>query len=403
MLWGTKWRFFSLYKNYYSCFRNSWFNPGNRSMDALGYTNGPHGSLFQHISFQTEVFSLQWQIDILGNLTYENEEWDNPIDIKQFYFQKDLSTNLMLMTGRTILRWGTGYAFNPTDVVAPNKRLNDPDNREKLASGNDLIKLEYFGETCSIALCYLTSIDVDSTLSAWESKLAFRFYKNMYDIDVSFISCFDKEESPLLGINLSAVLGERLEVHGEFATQKGSSIRYHQTIQQGSNLFYENPISDFRRNDSHYYNRYLTGFQYTLPKNILWIAEYYHQDQGYSREEWESIMDQLKFIDSRLTPPFEELAEANLLWSLNVFSPKGAMRNYLMNYIQIPLNRKIELRSTCLLNLADLSYVFIPELNIQIENYFTFYERNYIFQGKRKTEFGEFFQSFYFEIGIYVK
>jgi len=403
ILWGAKWRFFSLYKNYYTCYRDSWFNPDNRSIKVLGFTNGLHGSLFQHMSLETEVFTLQWKIDILGKLSYENEEWDNNIDIKQFYFQKDLSMNLVLMTGRTILCWGTGYAFNPTDVVAPNKRLNDPDNRERLVRGNDLVKLEYFGETFSLAFCYLTTIDMESNLRSWRSRSALRFYKNIFDVDLSFISCFDKEQSPLWGINFSSVLGERFEFHGEFSTQKGSYHYYHKSVRQEPRLFSENPLSDCRRNDDHFYNRYLAGFQYTLPKNILWITEYYHQDQGYSRREWESVMDQQEFIHSRLTSPFEKSAEINLLWSLNIFSAKGAMRDYLFNYIQIPVNRRLDIRSTCLLNLVDLSYVFIQELNVLIGKHFTFYERNYIFQGKRKTEFGEFFQSFYFEIGIYMK
>ena len=403
MLWSEKWRFFTLYKNYYTCFRESWFNPENRAVTALGYTSGPHGSLFQHMSLQTEVLSLQWQLDLLGSLKYENNKWDKTIDIKQFYCQKDLSSKLLLMTGRAILRWGTGYAFNPTDVVAPDKRLNDPENREKLARGNDLVKLEYFGGSFSFAFCYLTTINMESSFSKWESRLAFRFYQNLYGIDISLIGCLDKEESPIWGCNFSAVIGDRLEVHGELSAQKGSYTCYHKTVQQDSRLFYENPLSDFRRNENNYYYRCLSGFQYTFSKNIFWIAEYYHQDQGYSSDEWESLMDQQKYVQSRLNPPYEESAEVNLLWSLNIFSAKGAMKDYLLNYIQICVNRNLELKSTCLLNLGDFSYVFIPELNIQIGNHFTFYERNYIFQGKRKTEFGEFFQSFSLEIGIQVK
>ncbi len=403
ILWGKKWRFLTLYKNYYTCFRESGFNPANRAMKALGYTNGPHGFLFQHLSLQTEVLSLQWQIDILGSLKYENNKWDNTVDIKQFYFQKDLSSNLMFMTGRTILRWGTGYAFNPTDVVAPNKRLIDPENREKLAKGNDLVKLEYFGESFSLAFCYLTTIVMESSPGKWESRLAFRFYQNLYGMDVSLIGCLNKEESPIWGANFSAVTGDRLEVHGELSAQQGSYTCYHQTIGHDNRLFTENPLSDFRRNDNNYYCRYLAGFQYTLPGNILWIAEYYHQDQGYSKGEWKSIMEQQEFTRSYLKSSWDELAEGNLLWSLNVFSTKGAMRDYFMNYVQIPVNRKLDLRSTWLLNLIDGSFVLIPEVNMQIGNHFTFYARNYIFQGGGKTEFGEFFQSFSVEIGIQVK
>lgn len=403
ILLSERWRSFTLYKNYYYTYRESLFNPKNRSVEALKYTNGPFGSLFQHLSLQTELFSLQWQIDVMGSLKYENERWNDDININQCYFQKNISPYLMLLAGRTILHWGTGYSFNPTDVVAPDKELSDPENREKRTAGNDLIKLEYFGETYSLALCYLTRINIESSITTRGSRLAFRFYKNIHNMDISFIGCIDKEESPVWGINFSSVIGERLEIHGEVSTQRGSYRRYHRTIQQGNILFQENPFTDFRRNNPHYYHSYLLGFQYTLPKNILWIAEYYHQDQGYTREEWNRIIEHVQFINSQLKSPFEELAEGNLLWSLNLFSARGTMRDYLMNYIQIPVDTRLGLRSTWLLNLDDFSSVFIPELNIQIGNHFTFYGRSYIFQGRKKTEFGELFQSCCIEGGIRVK
>ena len=65
------------------------------------------------------------------------------------------------MIGRSILRWGIGYAFTPTDVVAAQKELSDPDNVQKRVPGNDLLKLEYFGENYSAAIVYLTNIKIE--------------------------------------------------------------------------------------------------------------------------------------------------------------------------------------------------------------------------------------------------
>ena len=76
------------------------------------------------------------------------------------------------------------------------------------------------------------------------------------------------------------------------------------------------------------------------------------------------------------------------------------MRDYLMNYINVPIHRNVELRSTWMINLDDFGFVFIPEIHVNLGNHFTFYGRSFIFQGKTETEFGEFFQSYVVEGGI---
>lgn len=396
---GMDWRTFGFYKTTYQSYRSTLFNPNNRSVEFLGYREGPDYFLSQYFSLQADFLSLQWQIDVMGKGEY-TDRWEDDLEVKQFFFQRDLLENWILVAGRSIQRWGTGYAFNPTDVVAPDKELSDPDNTEKRAAGNDMVKIEYFGETYSIALCYLTKVDIGSRIRTEGSRLAFRYYKSLWDADLSFISLFNKEESPIWGLNFSYVIGERLEIHGEASTQKGSYRRYHRAVREEESLYLEDPSMDFKRNDNRFYNQYLLGFQYTFPKNILWVAEYYHQDQGYSKDEWNRMMAYLHFLNAQLDTPFGDVVEGNLLWSLPVFSPKGAMQDYLMNTINIPVLRNVELRSTLLMNLIDFSHVFIPEMNITLGNHFTFYSRSFIFQGKDETEFGELFEAYSVEGGL---
>jgi len=398
-LLGVDLRTFGFYRSYYQRYRSTLFNPGNRSVQFLGYRTGPDFSFSQYFDFQMDFLSLQWQIDVMGELE-RSDQWKDDVKMKQLFFQRGLFENWVLVAGRAIQRWGTGYAFNPTDVVAPDKELNDPDNSEKRAEGNDMIKLEYFGETYSIAMCYLTKVDFDPKIEVEGSKLAFRFYKNLWDIDLSFISLFSRAESPIWGLNSSFVIGDRLEIHGEVSAQKGSYRAYHRTINEANTLYLKEPFETSRRNDPHIYLQFLLGFQYTLPRNIMWVAEYFHQDQGYSKREWDRVMEHVHFLNNQLETPFHEAAEGNLLWSLNVFSTKGAMQDYLMNYLDGPVHRNVGLRSTWMMNLNDFSAVLIPEINVTIGDHFTFYGRGFFFYGREGTEFGELFQSYTIEAGL---
>jgi hypothetical protein len=298
------------------------------------------------------------------------------------------------------LRWGTGYTFNPTDVVSPSKELSDPDNEERRLTGNDLIKFEYFGGSYSFAFCYLTKLKFDSKLYKVGDKFAFRFYKNIWDIDISFISLANKYETPIWGFNFSSVIGERLEIHGEANTQKGSYYLYYNRLNDGFKLYSQNPFGKMKISDNKYYNQYLVGLQYTFPGNILWISEYYHQDQGYSKADWNQIVKDQKHLISLLASPFDDLAKGNLLWNLNVFTPKGSMKDYWINYISAPITNRLEIRFTQMINLTDLSFVSVPAVYFQVKNHFTFYLRCFIFKGKNESEFGEFFQSCSIEGGI---
>ncbi len=392
------WQTYGLYKTSYVDYRSTLFNPNKLAVDQIGLENRSW-YFSQYVNLQAKLLSADWRMDVLGTATHE-KDWDGNVRLKQFYVQKDLFQNLGVMVGRILLNWGTGYAFNPANVVAPQKELSDPDNTERRLQGNDLAKLEYFGENYSLALVYLTRMDFDPKLKASDHRLALRFYKNLWGVDLSLISLGSQYERPIWGGNFAYVIGERLEIHGELSAQRGSYRPYHRAISEENTLYFENPMQFLKRNDRRWFDQYLIGINYTLPKNISWILEYYHQDQGYSRREWQRVIDQVKFASSYFETPLAELAQGNVLWGLNVFSARGALRDYLMNYLDIPVTQNVELKSTSLINLNDGSLVTIPEIAVTIKNHFTFYARSFIFKGKKNSEYGELFQSHSIEGGM---
>ncbi len=398
-LQASDWRTFGFYKGYSQSFRSTLFNPDHRIVRVLGYTKGPHTSLAQSIRGRWDFLSLQWQAEVMGRADHVNE-WDADLEVKQFCFQKDLFENWILVAGRSIQRWGTGYAFNPTDVAAPSKEISDPDNSERRAAGADIIQLEYFNETTSFAVCYLTKVDIGSQIKTEGSKLALRFYTNLWDVDLSIISLFNKEESPLWGLNFACVLGDRLEIHGEASLQRGSYRAYHQAIREANTFYSVSPFTSCRAKDHKQYLQAVIGFQVTLPGDIQWIAEYFHQDQGYSKAEWSRMMNYLHFLGDYLPTPWEDEAMGNLLWCAGLFSPKGSMRDYMMHSFQNSAFKAFGLQVTALWNLQDRSCVFIPEIQYRAGNHFTFYGRSFIFHGHAGAEFGELFQSHLIEGGL---
>lgn len=401
VLMGIEWKTLGFYRIYGTNYRPSLFNPQNRSIELLGLSEGPHSSLFQHLSLEAQALSLSWQIDLMGSVVLEEgKKGEGSLKVTQLYFQKDLFPNLVFIAGRSIQRWGTGYAFNPTDVVAPSKELSDPDNKERQALGKDMVKLEYYGENFSIGLCCLTQFHGKIPFEAEDPGLAFRIYKNLEGVDLSLIGLLSRGKKPLWGGNFSFVFGSRLEVHGEFSFQKGSYLRYHPAI-NGEFFFYdEDPLEELKREDGTTYSRILLGFQYTFPGGLFWILEYFHQDQGYSRKEWQQLLGYARFLILQRETPVRYLAEKNILWNLNIYSPKGSMRDYLMSYNEIRLSKRARARMTVLLNLADLSRVLIPQMDLEAGKNFTFYLRSFIFQGREETEFGAFFCSFSIETGM---
>jgi hypothetical protein len=404
MACALEWETMGIARGFLHRYRASPFNPDNTCVRQLGLEDGFQVALSQFFSVHFQIFSVQAQADWTGRADYSPENgWRTGLTVNQFTLQKDFFQNLVVVVGRSIERWGTGYAFNPTDVAAPEKELSDPDNSEKRAKGKDMVKLEYFGETFSVALCYILPGDIGRPMDLRDSRLALRVYKNYDRVDLSFVSRFQRGETPVWGFNVAAVFGQRLEIHGEASIQKGTTTSYHPAILGEKNLYQQDPLRPLKQDDGKFYLQALLGFQVTLPGNTLWVSEYYHRGQGYSTKEWSRILDYVSFLNTSKEDAPEDLVAGNLLWSLQVFSPKGALQDYWMNHVQVPISRRWQLTATHFMNLADFSFVLIPEINTSPGTAFTFYVRSTIFQGRGRSEFGAFFQSFSLEAGMRVR
>ena len=337
--------------------------------------------------------------------------------------QYELTPLVFLDVGKVLEKWGTGYAFNPVNVLLPPE---DPAEPHANHPGVTLLKLEILGERSTFS-AILAGVDDEKTVeqafvipdSENKRRIAFKWDHTIGDFDLSWIhvqggmeghSLRDYlEGSPLApqtlpatsGFAWNAVLGESLEIHGEYALQRGrghpvpsmSELPGNAEVETGGNspfFVYRNDHSGKNR----LFSRFLTGAQFTFENGFNLAAEWLFHEPGYSRQEWRLIRQGIqssyrsqKEISTRIVgsdPHSGFLSQTQLLLKRNPFR-----QNYI--FLRLISNRfasNYESESIALFNLDDSSFLFREKLSQFRGDQWTLSLEWTTFQGPTFSEFG---------------
>ncbi len=335
---------------------------------------------------------------------------NNAFAVHELAVDVSLGDALDLVAGKKILRWGTGYAFNPTGVVEPQRSPSDPTDRLNLNDGRNLVSLTAFVGKTSITAVYLNDAEYAKNAFRWgQNELAARVYSFLGGVDLSLVGHYREGDRLELGANTSYVIGEDLELHGEILGKKGSSALYHEilTSDDPSQIFDSYPYVPLYADSKEIFLKVLLGGQYTLPGGANIALEYYHNQEGLSVGQWKRWMNFVKFqgaIQSGAVPvPVALVAPSrmNLLWSLLTLSTRGTMRDYLfarMAYSEDAWGCEL----LCFMNADDQSVVMIPTLTWKPALSLSVYARYTAYVGRNGSEFGSLFStgSMTFGVGV---
>ena len=117
--------------------------------------------------------------------------------------------------GKRILRWSVGYAFTPAGILDPIRIPTNPTDRLNVREGRDLVSAEYIKGRHSLTAVYATGDLPD--------KVAFRYNAMIAGFDSSLIYAKDVNGRSFGGANFTRVIGEAVEVHGEYGYRAGAS------------------------------------------------------------------------------------------------------------------------------------------------------------------------------------
>jgi hypothetical protein len=362
----------------------------------------------------TNLFLGLGGFSALLNLSTSTDNLHSPdytYSLREFAFDYSLSDAVDITIGKKILKWGTGYAFNPTGVVEPQRSPSDPSDRLGQNEGSQLASVDFFVGRSSLTLVYVN----DSRIESWNwhsgtQQLALRAHTFVSGLDLSLVGHFREGDRLELGTNWSYVVGNNLELHGEFLGKQGSSSLYHQIIatDDDQQIFSSYPYQAMYDHSSQIFYKFLLGGQFTFDNGINIAIEFYRNTEGLSTIQWQRWMKFVKFqsdIQRGLIPVSPELvgpSRNNLLWALSTLSPRGAMQDYLFGREYLGVDRwGIELIQ--FVNADDLSAVIIPTASFKISDNLSTYGRLSVFTGNGESEFGALFYKIMFNLGARVQ
>ena len=319
----------------------------------------------ESLTFDTTTLdsTMQSYYDIIMGLFNDNTSTYLPYSS---YYPKETLTidralvklyfkNADFIIGKQQIAWGTGYAFNPTDIW----NIKDPMNATAGKVGVLALNLEtYFGESTSLNIIASPGSHFDH----W--RYGFRVKSNAGRFDYSLLAIRDKtDDGEIMGFPEKLLLG------ADFAGEIFAEIGW------WGETAVINPRYDgmeFSDTDS-IYVQLATGFDYTFDNEIYFMAEYY----------------------------FNALGEKNYKdYDINSLglTTGGAMSGFAQNYLATMLSYSFCDKYTASLlnitNLDDISSVLIPELNYEFHENIMLKLNSSIFMGSRsRTEYGGMYSS----------
>lgn len=376
-------------------------NYHNRLLPQSTNGNEASGNLF--LSYRGLSTSLN-----LSTLAHNLSAPDYNYSIREFSYDLSVTENFDITVGKKILKWGTGYAFNPTGVVEPQRSPSDPSDRLNQNEGRKLIAVNVFSGKSSLTLVYVNDVQLESWKFRWgEEDFALRAYTFLNGLDLSGVLHYTKGDRLEAGTNWSYVLGDNLELHGELLAKRGSSSLYHKIIMldNSEQIFTSDPYVPFFEHSGQIFYKLVVGGQYTFENGVNVAVEYYRNTEGLSKSEWIQWMKFVKFQNGiqqgtiAVPPELIEPSRYNLLWALRTLSPRGTMRDYLFGREYYSIDGW-SFEFLQLMNAGDASVVLVPTVTYRISKFFSLYGRFTSFLGENESEYGALFTKYSTNLGI---
>ncbi len=314
-----------------------------------------------------------------------------------------------ISAGRKIVKWSNGYAFNPAGLLDPPRDPTDPQDRLNQVRGRDLVQVDYYRGNQTLTAAYSSDGLYRALGSDTATILALRYNILWHALDFSLMMGLRPEGKDVGAFSFTYVVGDRLGLHGELAGTRGSAALLPRSIQTGQQqvLFGQDFTAPLNEDSHSLFLNYLLGMNYTFGSGINVIIEYYHTDEGLSRQDWERFFAQARYSgalvgDPRFPPVVGAytLPELNLLQAVQTLSRAGVRRDYTLFRVAIPKIGRVEASALALINVADHSFVTVPELSFSVSSRIAAYLRATLFTGNSMSQYGNIPQGPTISLGL---
>jgi len=334
-------------------------------------------------SYERGAFRLFSRLN--AEYRYDGDAWSDAASLYEGYLSYKTSTYLILEAGKKTLKWGKGYAWNPTAFVERPKDPDDPDlNREGffMASADYTRSFDGALKTVSLSLALVPVYDDLNDDFGEPEPLngAFKIYVLWKDTDIDLMALVGESKPRGYGLDFSRNLISNLEIHGELVWIQGFE----------KNHIDENGVLAQEKKDVW---RTLLGLRYLSAMETTYIFEYYRNGSGFTEQE---MNDFFAFVEKGYDRFLTSKDDALLRKAGNLAEGRYGKPNSMQDYLYARISQKEPLNIlyfnpavTGIFNLNDWSYSFSPELLYTGITNFEIRLKGTYLAGGRFTEYGE--------------
>lgn len=315
------------------------------------------------------------------------------VSLNELYWSHEFAPALHLLVGKKRITWGSGMAFNPTDLLNPRRDPTDPTFQR---AGAWVAQLEAPLEPLTLTLLaaptlLMQSAGIPTQFLYWPEydkrdtqthyQLAARAYALVAETDLNVMAFYgnrsvDAYEHPWrFGLSASRYFFTDQELHVEALLQQGSPRSYVKPdcvatlgnafgcAQQSGSLY------ELRRlDDEAVLPRVLVGTRRQFTDESIASLEYLYQADGWTRADYQASADALVLLrDARALgvpglPSAMPSTQGDGLPVRFAFEPRG--QHYLFASYQRPRIRDdFTAQLVLVANLLDLSTLWTPSLS----------------------------------------
>jgi len=366
------------YRFYGSAGSETHLTPGNKgsALNPEGILNIPLVSDSSDITLFGDIMAEDKRWKVHFKLRGANDGDGNDVttgEVDEFYANYSVTSWMDLSVGRKIVNWGTGYGWNPTGVVNPPKDPRDPSDRLDAYKGVDQASVNLFAKGWALTGIAVPALPWPGRPAGEPLALgwAARGYRLIHGLDFAISASGGGALPHSQGLSLSRVFGKSLELHAETAAFQ-SALRF---LPDAGGFEYQ------RRN----YAELLFGLQYTFPRSVNVILEYYHNGGNPDLTQWQQFRQYTQSADvAAANGNAAMLALAN-----QQFSVLNMGRDYLFARVAMPLvPRKLDFETIMIKSLRDGSAIVRPGVYWKLSANWTVYCLETEFLGSRSSEAG---------------
>ena len=304
---------------------------------------------------------------------------------------------LNLLVGKKRIIWGSGFAFNPTDLINPPKDPTDP-NFQRAGQWVARIELPFEKFTISTLFApqvlyqqnglpfammkypdYQLSDGTKPADDAYHYLLAARLYLLLFNTDINLFYFFSNkyndsfENTSRFGGSFSRYFFTDYELHFEALFQFGSGKLFaNHACANGGICNPSTALSASKLTDGNLYPRLLVGGRTQFRDESTLSLEYYYQGDGYSALEFEDYLRLLARAQAAGITTISQPTGGTTGAVPQRFTFDPLRRHYLfLSYNKPKIRDDFSIGATLIAGLSDLSGTISPTVSWNAQEWLT--------------------------------